>query len=157
MVCWHTECKEGCVGETEGPLERKNCQILVVDDDGAVRAMLVRVLNEEGYSVWQAADGEEALKIAAVMRFDLALLDLGLPGKGGWEMFKRLTLQNPLLAVIVITAKPNQRTIARSLGVRALFEKPLDFPVLLRTVANLFAESSQARFTPTSKAPEIHL
>ena len=125
--------------------ERKAYQILVVDDDGPVREMLARVFAEEGYSVWPAAHGEDAIKIAAATQIDLVLLDLGLPGKGGWDAFEELTLRDPLLAVIVITAKPNQLEVAQAAGAGALFEKPLDFPALLRTAAELIAEPPAVR------------
>ena len=127
------------------PDERGERQILVVDDDRAVREMVVRVLTGEGYSARQAANGDEALKISAAVPLDLVLLDLGLPGKNGWETLANLTRLKPRLAVIIITAWPDQGPAARAAGASGLFEKPLDFPVLLRTVASLLAEPPDLR------------
>jgi DNA-binding response OmpR family regulator len=73
------------------------------------------------------------------------LLDLNMPVKGGWDTFERLTSEDPLLAVIIITARPNQLFTALGAGVGALLEKPLDFPMLLKTVSALLAESAEAR------------
>jgi DNA-binding response OmpR family regulator len=119
--------------------------LLLVDDDPGVRQMIGRVLAEEGYVVLCAANGAEALGIASTRHIDLALLDLNMPVKGGWDTFERLTAQDPLLAVIVITARSNQFFTALGAGVGALLEKPLDFPTLLQTVSTLLAESTQLR------------
>lgn len=65
---------------------------------------------------------------------DLVLLDLNMPIKNGWDAFEQLTSENPMLAVIVITARPNQLFTAQGFGVSGLLEKPLDFPTLLESV-----------------------
>jgi len=119
--------------------------ILVVDDDPSVRKMLSRVLVGEGYAVLCAANGVEALGLAAAQPIDLALLDLNMPVKDGWDTFERLTAQDPLLAVIIITARANQLFTALGAGVGALLEKPLDFPTLLKTITKLLAESAELR------------
>ncbi len=115
-------------------------RILVVDDDPSVRQMLARVLVGEGYNVQVAANGLEALEMVAASHLDLVLLDLNMPVKNGWDTCERLTSQNPLLSVIVITTMPNQLFTALGSGVGALLEKPLDFPKLIQTVSNLIAE-----------------
>jgi DNA-binding response OmpR family regulator len=127
------------------PHTRDTKRLLVIDDDQSVREMLVRVLHSDGYFAWPAADGKQAQAIMATTPIDLVLLDLGLPGKDGWETFETLLHQDPRLAVIIITARANQRIIAESVGANALFEKPLDFPELLRTVARLLAEPARPR------------
>jgi DNA-binding response OmpR family regulator len=119
--------------------------ILLVDDDPSVREMIGRVLTGEGYFVFAAANGAEALGIASANHIDLALLDLNMPGKGGWDTFEQLTARDPLLAVIIITARPNQLFTALGAGAGALLEKPLDFPRLLSTVQQLLTESAELR------------
>ena len=132
-------------------------RILVVDDDPSVRQMLARVLVGEGYTVQVAANGVEAVEMAAASRFDLVLLDLNMPVKNGWDTFERLTSQNPLLSVIVITAMPNQLFTALGSGVGALLEKPLDFPKLVQTVSNLIAEPAALRLARMAGRPaEFH-
>jgi DNA-binding response OmpR family regulator len=128
-----------------GKVESTENQILVVDDDTSVRKMLARVLVGEGYSVCAAADGASAIKIAAATKVDLVLLDLNLPGKSGWDTFERLTAENPLLPVIIVTARANQLFTALGAGVGALLEKPLHFPKLLETVRQLLAEPAESR------------
>jgi DNA-binding response OmpR family regulator len=119
--------------------------ILLVDDDPSVREMVGRVLVDEGYLVLSAANGPEALRIAATADIDLVLLDLNMPGQGGWDTFERLTAGNPLLAVIVITARSQQLFTAVNAGVGALLEKPLNFTKLLETMRDLLAESAEVR------------
>jgi len=120
-------------------------RILVVDDDPSVREMLSRVLEGEHYQATSAASGPEALSLVARTKFDLVLLDLNMPGQGGWDTFERLTTDNPLLPIIIITARPNQLFLALGSGVGALLEKPLDFPSLLRTISELLAEPAETR------------
>jgi CheY-like chemotaxis protein len=80
-------------------------------------------------------------------RIDIALLDLNMPVKGGWEAFERLTTIHPLLQVIVITARSDQYPLAAAAGVAALMEKPLDLPLLLRTIDDLFCEPVERRLS----------
>jgi two-component system response regulator GlrR len=119
--------------------------ILLADDDPSVREMVGRVLTNEAYLVLSAASGPEALAIAAANPVDLVMLDLNMPMQNGWDTFEKLTSQNPLLPVIIITARPNQLFTAVGAGVGALLEKPLDFPTLLMTVKALLAESAERR------------
>ena len=122
--------------------------ILVVDDDASVREMISRVLVEEGYRVLSAANGRDALSLVVERTIHLVLLDLNLPGQGGWDIFEVLKNNNPALPVIIITARPNQLFTALGVGVGALLEKPLDYPLLLRTIASFLvqAEGHQTSF-----------
>lgn len=119
--------------------------ILIIDDDYSVRQMLGRVLAGENYRVFSAANGLQALAIAAGEPIDLVLLDLCLPEVNGWEVFERLTSANPCVAVVIITGRPDQNFTAMGAGVGALMEKPLDFPKLLRTIAALLQETAEQR------------
>jgi two-component system OmpR family response regulator len=132
-------------------------RVLVVDDDPSVREMLIRVLVGEGYLAAAAADGAEALKIAAAAKVDLVLLDLNMPVKSGWDTFERLTAENPWIPIIIITARPNQLFTALGSGVGALLEKPLDFPKLLHTINALFTETAESRLARMAGKPaEFH-
>ena len=137
--------------------DAKKFKLLLVDDDPGVRESLAHVLNGEGYDVLPAANGVEALEIAAQNAVDLVLLDLNLPKKNGWDTFELMIKQNPQLPVIIITARPNQLFPALSSGAGALMEKPLDFPKLLQSIRDLLAEPAQARIARlTGKPAEFH-
>ena len=130
--------------------------ILIVDDDDSVREMLRRVLSGEGYRILTAATGAQAREIAALVELDLVLLDLNLPDGSGWDTFEVLSRARPLLPVIVVTARSSQLVMAEGAGVGALLEKPLDFPTLLQTVADLLAEPTESRLARLSGKSPCH-
>jgi DNA-binding response OmpR family regulator len=121
-------------------------RILIVDDDAQIRASLRKALRAEGYEVILAADGQEGIEQFLANPIHLLLLDLNLPVKRGWDTFERLTSINPLVPIVIITGRRDQRDLAAAAGVGALFEKPFDVPMLLASIKELLAES-----------PETHL
>jgi len=121
--------------------------MLLADDDTEVLAALRAAFASEDYDVVIAKNGREAIERMRERRFDIALLDLHMPVKGGWEAFDRLTSINPLLQVIVITAQMDQYPRAAVAGVAALMEKPLDLPRLLRTIDILLCEPVEHRLS----------
>jgi CheY-like chemotaxis protein len=122
-------------------------KILLADDDDEVLAALSSVLSSESYEVIVAKNGREAIEHFREQHIDVALLDLNMPVKGGWEAFERLTTIHPLLQVIVITARPDQYPLAIAAGVAALMEKPLDLPLLLQTIDELLVEPVEKRLS----------
>ena len=132
------------------PSRRGPKRILLVDDDPGVRSSLGAVLQHEGYGVLPAANGLEALQLAAVGSVDLTVLDLNMPIKNGWDTFERLSWEHPLMPIIVITARSNQLFTALGAGVGALLEKPLEIPLFLHTVARLLAEPGETRLARLS-------
>jgi two-component system response regulator MprA len=120
-------------------------RILLVDDDPAVRDSLNDVLVAEGYFVIPAENGQQALDLVDRSSVDLALLDLNMPIKNGWDTFERLTAKHPLIPIIIVTARPNQLFTALNAGVGALLEKPMDIPILLRTMEKLLVETDEQR------------
>src|SRR5487761_2141019 len=126
--------------------ERAGLRILLVDDDTTVRDSLNDVLLAEGYCcIIPAEIGQQALDYANEVPVDLVLLDLNMPVKNGWDTFEQFTREHPLTPIIVATARPNQLFTALNAGVGALLEKPMDIPVLLRTIEKLLAESAEQR------------
>jgi DNA-binding response OmpR family regulator len=111
-----------------------------VDDDPTVRDSLNDVLVSEGYVVIPAENGQQALELAGRVSVDLALLDLNMPVKNGWDTFEHLTREHPLIPIIIATARPNQLFTALGAGAGALLEKPMDIPTLLRTVEKLLRQ-----------------
>ncbi|MBW2618216.1 MAG: sigma-54-dependent Fis family transcriptional regulator, partial [Deltaproteobacteria bacterium] len=92
---------------------RPEPKILVVDDESAHRLMIGLHLTEAGYVPVEAADGQEALNIAASEEVDLVLLDVRMPVLGGRAALKRLKEARPELPVIMMTA---YGTIADAVG-----------------------------------------
>lgn len=115
-------------------------RILLADDDSAVRRMLFRVLTDEGYAVIPASNGREVLQRSAAENVDLAVLDLSAPLDDAWKNLEQLTAGHPDLPIILITARSNQVFPNLVSGVKALMEKPLDLPRLLRTISELLSQ-----------------
>ena len=111
-------------------------RVLVIDDDEAVRDGLRCVLATEGYEVITAMNGLEAEEVCRHQTCDLALLDMNMPLQNGWGTLAHLRESAPTLPVVFITARPDQRTLARETGVE-LMEKPLDLPLLLQRIKEL--------------------
>ncbi|MEO1354068.1 MAG: response regulator [Cyanobacteria bacterium J06635_15] len=80
--------------------------IMVVDDDPRNLSLLVHLLKEEGYEVWQAATGAEALRFAPKILPDLILLDINLPDIGGYDVCHQLKMNDvtKLIPVIFVSA-----------------------------------------------------
>lgn len=119
--------------------------ILLVDDDSGVRGMLGRVLEFEHYVVHYATTGEAASEKFFKVAPDLVLLDLNMPGADGWTAFNHICEKDPMVPVIVITARPGQYQQAVKFGVDALMEKPLNFAVLLDAIRKLLSETEAER------------
>lgn len=86
------------------PQETGRKTILVVDDDGALRDVLVEFLTEQGYLVREAASGEEALTLLAQRPcIKLMLTDVRMPGMDGLELADRAEQQDDALKVIVMS------------------------------------------------------
>ncbi|MBI4248311.1 MAG: response regulator [Elusimicrobia bacterium] len=117
----------------------KNRTILVVEDEPATREVLRRALEQEGYRVCLASDGEEAVEMLRRESTDVILLDLVLPGINGWE-FCRAVRGEPALAhipIIIITAKdsPAYQQKAFDLGANDYILKPFDLEEVKSRIA----------------------
>jgi len=122
-----------------------NKRILLADDDRAVRDSLKKVLEEAGYEVLSAVDGEDAERKFTSEPVDLLLLDLDMPGQNGWNVFGVINSQNPLLPIVIISGLKNQADSNLIPGVSAFLEKPIDVAVLLKTIDELLDESVETR------------
>lgn len=123
----------------------KKAKVLLVDDDFSVRESLALALRSESFQVVTACNGQEALEEYFDGYVDLVLLDLNMPIKNGWDTFERLTALNPYLAIVLITARLNQREMAAVAGASAIMEKPLHMPLLLQVINGLLEEPLEKR------------
>ena len=125
----------------------------MVDDESSIREALSKVLHAENYEVVSAENGQEAVEKFKLEKIDLVLLDLGLPVKDGQTAMIWLAQVNPLLPVVIITGRSNQRELAEKLGADALMEKPLDVPRLLQTMRELMNEPIESRVRRAAQRP----
>lgn len=112
--------------------------ILIVDDHLYVREILKEILNDNGYTIEEAADGKIALEILAQRPIDLMLLDLDLPRISGMEVLKKIAANYPETGVVIISGKGTIRLAveATKLGAYDFLEKPLEVERTLLTVRN---------------------
>jgi len=105
-------------------LEHHKRRILVVDDDEAVRAALVKALQDAGCEVLQAADGEEALALIAKEKVDLVVSDLEMPRCDGLELLRKAGQTLPIL--LMSGARTSAlATLAVSQGALDFLAKPV--------------------------------
>lgn len=120
-------------------------KLLVVDDDRSVRESLRKLLEAQNYEVFPARDASEALEHFNAHRIDLVVLDINLGADNGWKVFEAMTIANPFVPTIVITAEWGQREKGVALGVEGLIEKPIDVPIFLNLIRDLLAETTEAK------------
>ena len=116
-------------------------QVLLVEDDAAVRKFARDVLRMRGYTVVDAADGEEALRLADVAEqpFDILITDLVMPGLSGRELAARLSERCPGLRIVFISGYTDDaifRYGSLDAG-QAFLQKPFTPEVLARTVREI--------------------
>jgi CheY-like chemotaxis protein len=115
-------------------------EILVVEDDEAIRGLVSEVLRDDGYEVGEAANGAEALAYVSRHKPDLIVLDLMMPVMDGWTFVEACRRQPGCSDVpIVVTSAshdlPKTAERLRSFGVRTCLAKPFDIEGLLALVA----------------------
>jgi two-component system, chemotaxis family, chemotaxis protein CheY len=108
--------------------------ILIVDDDGAIREMLIDTLRDEGFPSMGVSDGAEALAYlqASADLPCLILLDLMMPRMDGWQFLsaRRGAKHLQPIPVVVLSARPDVEVQAQSLQVAGFIPKPIDFEQL---------------------------
>jgi DNA-binding NtrC family response regulator len=115
------------VKRTSAPLEQSNAgKVLIIDDEVAIRESLQILLEEDGYEVINAGDGEEGLGFLDTQAFDLVLLDFQLPDRNGLEILRDIRERDPDMAVIMITAygTPENAVAAIKGGAANFIAKP---------------------------------
>ena len=113
--------------------------ILIVDDEPLQRSLLGGFLRKQGYTLIEAASGEEALNRFMQTPIDLVLLDHRMPDMNGDQVLARMKELNPLVRVIMITAYGAVDTAVRvmQLGADDFLEKPVDLEILLARIRTI--------------------
>jgi len=109
-------------------MEDAKGNILIVDDEEAIREILFHFLNSEGYDCVVAADGREAVETASTQDFDLVLLDIAMQELSGIEVLRQIVADHPDTRVVMITAMADTTTAveALNLGAYDYLTKPFD-------------------------------
>jgi CheY-like chemotaxis protein len=110
--------------------------LLVVDDDPPIRSLLTTVLEDEGYQVAVAQDGEEAWAQLQQVKPALVLLDLQMPRMNGWAFIEQAKAEGLSVPVVVMSAVLASTSEALALGAVDCLSKPFDLNDLLGMVAS---------------------
>jgi len=124
-------------------------RILVVEDEQRIAAFVKRGLEEEHYAVDVAYDGEEALDWAAVVDYDLIVLDVLLPKKDGMQVCRELRAQGKKVPVLMLTARDAIEDRVRGLdsGADDYLVKPFAFQELLARIRALLRRRGEVKIT----------
>ena len=121
----------------------RKMQILVVEDEEAIRTGLIDVLVFHGYKVDSSATGPEGLGKALTGKFDLILLDIMLPGMDGYEICDRIRAVDRQQPIIMLTAKTSDEEIIQglTLGADDYVPKPFSIQQLLLRIEAVLRRS----------------
>lgn len=130
---------------------KKTLTILVADDDATHREVLRTLLEEWGYAVREAVDGEHAVALCREQSFDLVLMDVRMPKKSGLEALKEIKVHNPAVPVLIMTAFSDVAAAVEAIksGAYDYLTKPLDFEKLKVVLRNVFAHVGLIRENAT--------
>jgi two-component system nitrogen regulation response regulator GlnG len=107
-------------------------RILVADDEESMRWVLSKALRKKGYSVELAADGNQALRMVREQSYDLAIVDIKMPGMTGLEFLDKARELRPDLLVVVMTAEASMKNAVEAMkrGAYDYITKPFDLEVI---------------------------
>lgn len=121
-------------------------RVLVVEDDPKIASFVVKGLKQTGYAVDAFADGDEAHTMASTVSYDVAVVDVMLPGMDGLTLVQRLRKQGIRMPVIFLSAKATVEDRVRGLqaGGDDYLTKPFAFSELVARIQALIRRASQA-------------
>lgn len=131
-------------------IQPRGSRILVVEDEQDAREGMVRLLEGQGYEVRGAGSAEHADHWLSAAPFDLALVDIGLPGMDGVEFLRWALRRNPTLAVIMTTGLDRTDVALECLrgGARGYLLKPIDPLFLMEAVRDALVLARLLRAAP---------
>tara|TARA_B100000676_G_scaffold26958_1_gene24724 strand:- start:249 stop:926 length:678 start_codon:yes stop_codon:yes gene_type:complete len=119
--------------------------ILVVDDDEGIRSLVKKYLNEKNYLVTTASDAEDASEKIKIIKFDLIILDIMMPGKSGLEFINenKKKLETP---IILLTAKgeADDRVEGLEIGADDYLAKPFEPKELVLRIQNIITKTNKS-------------
>src|SRR5260221_3327572 len=127
--------------------------ILIIDDEKAIRKTLSEILSYEGYKIDEAGDGEEGLKKVKEKAYDVILLDIKMPKIDGIEFLEKTKETNPDIPIIMISGHGTIETAVEAVkkGAYDYISKPPDLNRLLITIRNAMDKNTLVAETKESK------
>lgn len=122
--------------------------ILVVDDFKDDREMYAHFLSLKGFRVTLAGDGEEALSKVSELRPDLIIMDLWMPGIGGWEALRRLKRDENTRNIPIVVLTARDLVSATAVGSDSCLTKPCEPDHLLAEINRVLSSAARGVFSP---------
>ncbi|MCD4742323.1 MAG: response regulator [Desulfobacteraceae bacterium] len=123
--------------------------VLIIDDEASIRGFSSKALGHFGYTVIDCSSGEDALDIYSKQcaDVDLILLDIGMPGMGGYKCFKELLKINPAAIIMITTSYLKDEKVQKALeaGAASYLGKPYKLSFLLKSVRNTLDGKEQLK------------
>jgi CheY-like chemotaxis protein len=116
--------------------------VLLVEDDEDLRTQVAEVLRDTGYTVTEAANGVQGLKLLRSTSIDVVLLDLWLPGMDGWSFRAEQRTEEALREIPVVVMTADDSPQARAIDADAVLQKPFGTEALSRTLRNVLGKRS---------------
>jgi DNA-binding response OmpR family regulator len=134
-------------------------RLLIVEDDRNLRGFLRKAFREEGYSVDEAASGDEGLEAAFAATYDCVVLDVMLPGRDGLQVLDELRGRGLATPILLLTARnePSHRVHGLERGADDYLGKPFDLAELMARVQALVRRSRMRFEDPTLRVGHIVL
>lgn len=128
-------------------MERKELDVLVVDDQPGVRYLLDVIITEEGHRVRLARNGYEAVEAVKAAKPDLVIMDVRMPQMGGIEALGKIKIISPETEVVLMTAYVSDETVQMALkkGALCCFTKPFDVDGIKSFIINFSVRLSGKR------------
>ncbi len=128
---------------------------MIVDDDARLRRALHSSLHSLGFEITDSPNGEVALRETENHKFDVVLLDINMPGMGGFETCRELRRANPRLQILMLTVRESEEDKVKALdaGADDYVTKPFSVPELMARIRAAIRRAT----TSTTDAPETIL
>jgi DNA-binding NtrC family response regulator len=135
----------------------ERARILIVDDDESIRTVLATILEEKGYTVDTAENGNEGIEKTQTNFYNLALIDIRLPDMQGTQVLAKMKDTAPEIRKIIITGFPSLQNSVEALnkGAHAYIMKPFDMDNVLETVEEQLKKQEQERKYGQEKVTEF--
>ena len=128
--------------------EKKKIKLMLVDDEKDFLDSLARRLGKRDFDIRTATEGKQAISLAKKEKFDVAILDMKMPGMDGMELLGILKKKHKYLEILILTGYGgvDSAVEATKLGAYAYLEKPYEFDQLLETIKNALEARFKKKF-----------
>ena len=132
----------------DAPVTGQVMKLLIVDDETRFLEAIARRLERRGLDVRTATNGPDAIDLARREKFDVALVDLKMPGMEGGEVLRRLKAEHQFLEVVILTGHGSLESAVEltKLGAHSYLPKPYELEKLIEVLADAYRTRLEKKF-----------